>query len=258
MRSKGANKRSTALSFVAFLCFSCALVLIVLLRMFQIDEVLEWYNKYTETLASYEAWIKQNGATVLSAVIILVNFAIKAYIPWVPVSFLMVISGALFEWYIAFLINVFGMVILFSMKFLYGRTYGGGNTEKILAHYDKAHTFIDKGKLGSRMVLFFARLTPGVTTGAVSQLYGTTDISLSQFLLISVLGFSYKTFSYTTIGTNVYDPMSASFIIPLVFLLLFTGVGILVINGVITVTYDTIRFAKKIKRKQTKEKYKER
>ena len=101
MGNKGYKKRSNAFNFAAFLCFSCALVLIILLRMFQIEEVVEWYNKYTETLASYEAWIKQNGATLLSAVIILVNFAVKAYIPWVPISFLMVISGALFEWYIA-------------------------------------------------------------------------------------------------------------------------------------------------------------
>lgn len=251
MGNKGYKKRSNAFNFAAFLCFSCALVLIILLRMFQIEEVVEWYNKYTETLASYEAWIKQNGATLLSAVIILVNFAVKAYIPWVPISFLMVISGALFEWYIAILINVTGMVILFSMKFLYGRTYGGGNTEKILSHYDKAHTFIDKGKLGSRMVLFFARLTPGITTGAVSQLYGTADIGMGQFLLISLAGFSYKTFSYTLIGVNVFDPMSASFIIPLVFLFLFTGIGLLMLNGVISVTADTIRFAKKLKRKQT-------
>lgn len=258
MKSKSYKKRSTALNFAAFLCFSCALVLIILLRMFQIDEVLEWYNKYTETLISYEEWIKQNGRTFLSAVIILVNFAIKAYIPWVPISFLMVISGALFEWYIAVLINIFGMIILFSMKFLFGRTYGGGNAEKILSHYDKAHTFIDKGKLGSRMVLFFSRLMPGVPTGAVSQLYGTADISLFQFLLISVLGFSYKTFSYTVIGKNVYDPMSASFIVPLMFLFLFTGVAILMLNGVISFTSDTIRYAKKIKRKQIKEKYTER
>ena len=249
MSRESKRKRSYALNFAAFICFLTALVLIILLRMFQIEEVVTWYNKYTDTLASYEAWIKQNGATFFTAVMILVNFSIKAYIPWVPLSFLMVIPGAVFEWYWAVLINVLGLTILFSMKFLYGKTYGGGNAEKILSHYDRAHTFIDKGKLGSNIVLFFLRLIPGIPPGATSQLYGTTVMELPEFLLISLLGFSYKIFSYTIIGKNVYDPMSQGFIIPLVLLFMVSGIALLMLNGVINVTASTLSFAKKIKRK---------
>lgn len=242
------NKRSYAMNFAAFICFVLALALIVLLRLFQSESIVRWYNRYTDTLNSYDIWIQQNGATFLTAVIILVNYALKAVIPWVPLSFIMVIAGAVFPWYEAAIINVLGTALLFSIKYFWGKHLGGGNAEKILSKYDKAHTFIDKGKLGSGAVLFAARLIPCVPVNSVSQLYGTTDIPFERYLLVSLAGFSYKLFSYTVIGRNVYDPMSAKFIIPFVLLFLFSGITLLALNGVINVTSLTINKAFKHKK----------
>lgn len=245
MKRTGEKKRSYALNFAAFICFTFALVLVVLLRMFQIEEVVNWYNRYTDTLASFEAWIQHNGATWVSVGIIFANFVLKATVPWFPLSCIMVAAGVIFKWYYAVIINVAGLAVLYTLKYFWGKKFGGGNAEKILSRYDKAHTFIDKGKLGSRLVLFLSRLIPFVPINSVSQLYGTTGIKYPEYLIISLIGSAYKIFSYTVIGRNVYDPMSASFIVPLVVLFLFSGITLLAINGAINVTSFTINKVKK-------------
>ena len=224
------------MSFAAFICFVLALALIIFLRLIEVDEAMQWYYKYTDTLASFEQWIQAKGANWGSVFIILSNFVLKAVIPWFPISCICVVAGALFEWYYAIAINVVGLFLLFSIKFYWGKRFGGGNAEKILRKYDRASKFIEQSKLGSAIVLFFLRLVPCVPINSVSQLYGTTDIEFWKYSIVSLLGFSYKLFSYTIIGRNVYDPLSAKFLLPFVFLLLFSGFVLLALNGVIGLT----------------------
>lgn len=221
------------MNFAAFICFLLALVLIVFLRLIEVDEAIEWYYKYTDTLSNFEQWIQTNGATWTSVFIILGNFVLKAVVPWFPISCICVASGVLFQSYYAITINVIGMCLLFTIKFFWGKRFGGGNAEKILRKYDRASKFIDQSKLGSAVVLFFLRLVPCVPINSVSQLYGTTGISYWKYLIVSIVGFSYKLFSYTTIGRNVFDPLSAKFLLPFVFLFLFSGFVLLGLNGAI-------------------------
>lgn len=233
---KNKKSKTYALNFVAFICFVLALALIILLRVFNHESFIRWYSKYVDTLASYEEWMLTYGATVTSVLLILLNFFLKAAIPWFPIACICVASGVLFEWYYALLINLAGAVILFTSKFYWGRRFGGGNAEKILSKYETAYEFIDKSRLGSGVVLFFLRLVPCMPVNSVSSLYGSTDISYPRYIIISVIGYTYKLFSYTLIGRSVYDPASASFIVPLILLLIFSGMMLLSLSGALELT----------------------
>ena len=169
---KKRRSKTYAINTMAFICFVLALALIVLLRIFSLDSFTQWYSKYVDTLASYEIWMQTYGATFTSVFIILLNFFLKAVIPWFPIACMCVASGLLFEWYYALPINIIGMVILFTAKFYWGRRFGGGNAEKILSRYETAYEFIDKSRLGSGVVLFFLRLVPFMPANSVSCLYG--------------------------------------------------------------------------------------
>lgn len=227
------KSRSYWLNLLAFICFTLALVLIVLLRVFRNEDFVLWYNRYVDTLVSYEIWMQTYGATWISVVVILINYALKALVPWFPIACICVVSGVLFKWYWAILINLVGLAILFTIKFFWGRRFGGGNAEKILEKYDNAHHFIDSSKLGSGVVLFMLRLLPCMPVNSVSRLYGTTEIPYGRYMLISALGFTYKLFSYTIIGRNVFDPASASFIVPMILLFIFSGMVLLSLSGAI-------------------------
>lgn len=246
---KDGKTRSRVLNVAALICFLFALTLVVILRLAQLDRVVRWYNNYTNTLAHFETWMQNNGATWYSIMLILLNFVLKAVIPWFPISCICVASGVLFQWYLAIPINVAGMALLFTIKYLWGKRYGGGNAKKILAHYKGASEFIDSSQVGSAVVLFVLRLVPMMPINSVSQLYGTTDIAFWKYLIVSIIGFSYKLFSYTLIGRNVYDPMSAKFLLPFVFLSLFSGFVILALNGVIHVSQERL-FMRPFKKKE--------
>lgn len=225
------KKTRYSLSFAAFICFLVALALTVLLRAFKDESFLIWYNKYTDTLIYYEQWMQTYGATWISALLIVFNFVLKALIPWFPISCICVVSGVLFKWYYALLINIVGAALLFTVKFFWGKRFGAGNAEKILAKNANVKTLIDSGKIGSNIALFGLRFSPLVPINSVSSVYGTTDMPYLQYVVISVAGFSYKLFSYTVIGRNVYDPASASFIVPFIILFIVTGFILLFISA---------------------------
>ena len=221
------------LRFMSLLCFLFVLALLFLLRLFNTDSFLGWYSRYTDTLTEFEVWLENYGATPLAVVIILFNYALKAVIPWFPVSCICVASAVLFKWYYALAINLAGLAVLFILKFLWGRTNGGGNAEKLLSKYDAAYRLVDECKLGSDVVLFFSRLIPSIPINSVSCIYGTTEIPLGKFLLISELGFLPKAVSYIIIGRNVFDPASASFVVPFIPLILFSGMVFLSLGNAV-------------------------
>lgn len=217
------KKAKFSLSFAAFICFLIALALTVLLRAFKDESFLSWYNKYTDTLLYYEQWMQTYGATWISALLIVFNFVLKALLPWFPISCICVVSGVLFKWYHAMFINIAGVAILFTLRYFWGKHFGAGNAEKILGRYTGVKSIIDSHNLRSGVVLFGLRFSPLVPINSVSSIYGTTDMPYVRYILISLAGFAYKIFSYTVIGRNVYDPASASFIVPFIVLFIITG-----------------------------------
>ncbi|MBE6773612.1 MAG: TVP38/TMEM64 family protein [Ruminococcaceae bacterium] len=219
--------------FASFICFLTVFALLFLLRLFATESFMSWYNRYTDTLSDFEIWLETYGATPMAVVIIFLNYALKAVLPWFPVSCICVASAVLFKWYDALVINLIGISILFILKFLWGKHHGGGNAEKILNRYGAAQRLVDEGKHGSAIVLFFSRLLPSIPVNAVSCLYGTTDMPLWRFVIISDLGIMYKLITYIIIGRNVFDPASASFVVPFIPLIFLSGIICLSISGAI-------------------------
>lgn len=224
---------SYTLRMMALVCFSFVLALLVLLRVFRTDSFTIWYEKYTQTLVDFEIWIENYGATPLAVIIILINYTLKAVIPWFPVSCICVASAVIFKWYDALMINIIGLIILFTLKFLWGRRFGGGNGEKLLRKYDFICEIVERNQLGSGVVLFIARLLPSIPINSVSCLYGATDMPLWRFLVISVTGFLYKAITYIIIGRNVFDPASASFIVPFIPHVMLSGIIFLSLSSAI-------------------------
>lgn len=230
---KKSKSWSYALRVISLMCFLTVLALLVLLRIFQTDQFLHWYARYTETLSNFEIWIENYGATPLAVVIILVNYVLKAVLPWFPVSCICVASAVIFKWYDALAINIAGLTVLFTIKFFWGKHFGGGNAEKLLMKYDSVYRLVDSSGLGSGVVLFLSRLLPSIPINSVSCLYGTTDMPLWRFIIISLTGFMYKAVTYIIIGRNVFDPASASFIVPFIPHILFSGIIFLSLSSVI-------------------------
>ncbi|MCQ2462370.1 MAG: VTT domain-containing protein [Clostridia bacterium] len=250
---KKERARSRALNILAAIFFVLSVSLFIVHRLIGIDSVAMWYSKYTGVLMEFENRVESLDDTWLVVLVIEANFFLKAVIPWIPISCICVMSGVVFKWPAALAINIIGLTVLYTVKYFWGKHLGGGNTEKILAKYEKIYTFIDTNKFGSPILLFFFRLIPCLPLNSVSQVYGSLEFDYWKFLVISLLGSSYKLFSYTIIGRNVYDPLSGKFLLPLAFLFLFSSFTIFAVNSAINVTGASIRHFRRVRKKSKSE-----
>ena len=66
--------------------------------------------------------------------------------------------------------------------------------------------------------------------GMVSKLYGSMHYDFLYYMVLSLLGFFPRTYVYTSIGGELFNPFSARFIIYVMLAVVFTGFGALVMN----------------------------
>ena len=85
----------------------------------------------------------------------------------------------------------------------------------------------------------------------ISGVYGSFEFGLGRFLLLSVIGYMPKIISFTFIGRNVFDPLSAEFIVPIMVFALVSGVSLICVNGMWSHIEKTVLKAK-IKLKERK------
>ena len=229
MKTKEFTRRKL-LNLCAYLLLIVAAVLVILTLLMHIRSVQKWYAQFQFTLVEFERAVASIPYRWLIPFVIELLFLIKAWIPVIPVSAIGVISGMVFSIPVAFVLNLGGVVILMSARYLVGMRIGPSNIQKVLRRYPAVREILEaKGAL-SPVLLFVFRLVPSFPINTISQLYGAMEYEYWKYILISLVGFAPKLLSYTFIGRNVYDPLSWSFILPIVILLVLSGFSILLLN----------------------------
>lgn len=188
-----------------------------------------------DTLISYlkqidDAVVKlDSDAEILTCIFAL--YIAKCQLP-IPMGFLCVISGMVFPLWQAVIINLVFTEFFFIVKYFEGKFIGGGWTGMILGI--KKLRFIKewiefKGN-GNPYVLFVSRLLPAIPLGMVSKYYGSMRYDFLYYSLLSLLGFAPRLYIYTKIGSAIYNPFSAQFIVLLIIIVAFTGLSLLAFN----------------------------
>ncbi len=222
------------ISLAGYVLLILAVVFIAILYFSQIPEVKVWYAKYLDQLTSLEDAVMDIKQWWLFLIVILILYSVKSFFPLLSISALCVLTGAVFPIYLSLPVNVLGIVILMSIKFFWGRKFGGGRTRKFIRINDSLLSAVEHDGTGNPWLLLALRLVPSFPINAVSQLYGSMNSSYKRFILISLGGFTPKILSYTFIGRNVYDPLSASFLSPIIIILLISGFSLLGVNLILS------------------------
>lgn len=188
------------------------------------DTLINWLEQIDDSIVKLDSDLE----------IILCIFALyiaKCQLP-IPMGFLCVISGMVFEQAQAIAINLVFTAFFFTVKYFEGQFIGGGWTGMILG-IKKLHFIRDwiqfKGT-GNPYVLFVTRLVPSIPLGMVSKYYGSMRYDFVYYTLISLLGFAPRLYIYTQIGSAIHNPFSVRFIILLMMITMFTGGSILLFN----------------------------
>lgn len=230
------KKKPNLMTLTAFLLIFTAFLLFVFLVFFKIPVLKMWYEEYQHFLDNLELRVAALGGKRIIIISIFFLFSLKAVlpIPIFPISCVCVISSMVFSTAASLIINIAGFVLLFALRYYIG---AGERTlsYKILKSYDEIWKFVEHDSGANPWILLGCRVIPLFPVNTVSNIYGSMKYNFRKYLLLSVLGFLPKIFSYTIIGRNAFNPFSASFIVPLMFSTLFSGIGLLVTRKIILI-----------------------
>lgn len=223
------EKRHRNLKRLSVACFIAAAVLLIVSYALTLPEVQRslaeinaWFVRIEDFIARYDVFAAFG--------ILMLLFAFKSIISIIPFSVLFIASGAVFNPFVAVIVNLLGFTVMTSVKFFWGRRFGGGKAHKILAQYEKTARFMDLNGNGNMWMLALLRFIPFVPMGAVSRAYGATKMKFAPFTALSLAGFLPRLISWSVIGINIFDPFSPSFIAPFIILLIISGSSLLVLN----------------------------
>lgn len=202
----------------------------------ELSNVEQKYIGFRQKMIDLESKVARYGNFGYKVLVIIFLFLLKGFLPLVPISATCLLSGAILPFPLAFFVNIVGLSGLMTIKYWLGKKLGGGNIEKILKRYPEILALLERDGSGNPWLLFIFRLVPSFPVNPISQLYGSMGYEFNKYLLISLAGFLLKIVSFTVIGSNVYDPLSSAFIVPIIIILFISGISMLLVNLIISLT----------------------
>lgn len=230
---------------IALLISAAAVSVVVYLLRY--DQLWLWYKVYQEKLLEIEQFIQSLGISWKFVLAMLIVFLVRTFIPFLAVSAICVLTGAVLPSYWALIVNFLGIIIMMSIKYFEGMKFGSGNAWKIISKNERARKIIESSGKVNKALLFALRLIPGFPLGSVSRIYGSLRFPYWQFILLSAAGFAPKLLSYTFMGTNVFDPLSSAFLVPLMIALTISGASLLCVNLIWLLAEKSVSSSKKNK-----------
>ncbi len=201
-----------------------------LLYIVKMEKVAFWYSGVQSKLLAFEEIIESIEQWWIFLLVIALIYSVKSILPILSTSVVCIITGVVLPVYIAFFVNIIGLTLIFSIRYYMGRRFGGGNTQKLVYRNKRVRAIMEHGGKGNPWLLIVFRVFPTFPINSVSQLYGQMRFKYVNFILLSLLGYAPKLLSYTFIGRNVYNPLSAAFLTPIILLLTLSGISLLSIN----------------------------
>lgn len=219
----------------------------VVAYLLRYDQLWLWYKVYQEKLLEAEQFIQSLGISWKFVLAMLIVFLVRTFIPFLAVSAICVLTGAVLPSYWALIVNFLGIIIMMSIKYFEGMKFGSGNAWKIISKNERARKIIESSGKVNKALLFALRLIPGFPLGSVSRIYGSLRFPYWRFILLSAAGFAPKLLSYTFMGTNVFNPLSSAFLVPLMIVLTISGASLLCVNLIWLLVEKSVSSSKKNK-----------
>lgn len=239
--------RSGIMNAAGFALLISAAAVSVVVYLLRYDQLWLWYNVYQEKLLEAEQFIQSLGISWKFVLTMLIVFLVRTFIPFLAVSAICVLTGAVLPSYWALIVNFLGIIIMMSIKYFEGMKFGSGNAWKIISKNERARKIIESSGKVNKALLFALRLIPGFPLGSVSRIYGSLRFPYWRFILLSATGFAPKLLSYTFMGTNVFDPLSSAFLVPLMIVLTISGASLLCVNLIWLLVEKSVSSSKKNK-----------
>lgn len=201
-----------------------AVALIIMLILSENTQVQRWWQTYQDYLDIVQQRVENMGSQAYLLFTLMFLFAFKAFFPIYPISIVCAATGVVFPFYVAIPVNILGMALNYTLKYVWGKRIGPGGVNVILKRNETIRIIMKQDGRGNPWLLGLFRLLPVFPSNPVSQLYGSMGFNYWKYLGLSLLGNLPLLTSYTIVGRHVYNPFSAGFLLPLIIISLFSAV----------------------------------
>ena len=227
------------LYLASMLSLILAVVFSVLLALSFNDHVQQWYQTYIKYLLEAEHSVEAMDDKFNILIVIIFLYVFKSVFPiqFYPLSVLCAITSTVFPAYLSLPINIFGLFAFFSIRYYWGRRVGSDAVQSILKRNVTIRTLIENDGRGNPWLLAVFRLIPSIPPNPVSKLYGAMGFEYKKYILLSLIGFAPQLITYTFIGSNVFNPLSAAFLVPFILLFVLISISTFAISKILKIQY---------------------
>lgn len=167
------------------------------------------YDRNPITAEQLMDWQPQN--LFLSALLLLLLFAVKSVLVFVPILIPQILVGHLYPGYAAFGLNLLGLVVVMSVPHAIGRRLGGEKLASILQRYPKLEGIMKLQQENELALSFMLRACAVPPADIVTMYLGASGMPLHINVLGGVLGALPSMMMTTFLGANIQDPSSPAF-----------------------------------------------
>jgi len=238
------------LSVLGIGSFILAGVLTVIAIIMSFDKVRMRYDQYLVIFQDLEQKIASLNSKWLILIVILLLFICRAN-SWIyPIPVIYIVSAMVFNPLNSFIINMFGTLMMCAFRYYTGMQMGEGMLSRLIKKNPDVSRIFEAGGKQNPATLFVLRLFPFFPFNSVSHIYGSFDFPFIKFMVISAAAMAPRLITYSFIGNNVYDPLSTKFSIPIVALLVLTGLSTFLMRDIMGILPEH-RFRRKKKQELT-------
>lgn len=171
--------------------------------------LLHFHNTYGITAEQILSWQPEN--LILAALILMVGYAVKSTLVFVPIILLQILAGHIYDRETAIFVNLLGLVIVMAVPYWIGKKLGSAKMEALLEKYPKIKAVL-KVQEDNKMALCFMLRACAVPPADVVTMYlGATGMPFTTNVIGGVLGCFPSMVLTTFLGANIRDPESPAF-----------------------------------------------
>ena len=167
------------------------------------------YAKNPITAEQLMNWQPKN--LFAAAVLLLLFFAVKSALVFVPILIPQILVGHLYPGCAAFGLNLLGLVVVMSVPHAIGRRLGGEKLAAVLQRYPKLDGILKLQQENELALSFMLRACAVPPADIVTMYLGASGMPLHVNLLGGVLGALPAMVMTTFLGANIQDPSSPAF-----------------------------------------------
>lgn len=152
--------------------------------------------------------VSSASSIYVAAGIVLGIYFVKALLFVLPASVIYISVGLVFDWKIAVLVNMLGIVIEVITTYFFGKFLGKDAVEKRLSTTKGGEKLLAMKGRNKNTATFIIRFLPVFPIDFSSLFMGAFDFNFLMYLIFSVAGLAPRVIGFTILGDGIYKYLS--------------------------------------------------